>query len=42
MHMTTAMAGAQHTETFDFDEQVLGRAVQVFCAMVLDVMTNDD
>lgn len=38
MRMMTPMAGAQHTVTFDFDESVLGRSVQVFCAAVLDLM----
>lgn len=38
MRTTTPMAGAQHTVTFDFDETVLSRGVQVFCAAVVRLM----
>ena len=38
MRTMTALSGAQHTVGFDFDEQVLPRAVMVFCAAVLDLM----
>ena len=38
MRVMTPMAGAQHTVTFDFDEQVLSRSVMVFCAAALDVL----
>lgn len=38
MRTTTPMAGAQHTVTFDFDESVLCRGVQVFCAAVVRLM----
>lgn len=38
MRVMTPMAGAQHTVTFDMDEEVLRRSAQVFCAIALDVM----
>ena len=38
MRVMTPMAGAQHTVSFDFDEKVIGRGVEVFCAAVLDLM----
>ena len=38
MRVMTHMAGAQHTVKFDFDERVLDRSVQVFCAAALDVL----
>ena len=41
MRVMTPMAGAQHTVGFDFDEQVLGRSVKVFCAAVLDLMKGE-
>lgn len=40
MRVMTPMAGAQHTVTFDMDEEVLRRSAQVFCAIALDVMDN--
>ena len=42
MRVMTPMAGAQHTVTFDFDEQVLSRSVMVFCAAALDVLGEKD
>jgi len=38
MRVMTPMAGAQHTVKFDFDESVLDKSVQVFCAAAMDVM----
>ena len=38
MRVMTPMAGAQHTVKFDFDESVLARSVQVFCAAAVDVL----
>ena len=38
MRVMTPMAGAQHTVSFDFDEKVIARGVEVFCAAVLDLM----
>lgn len=38
MRMTTRMAGAQHTVTFDLEEGVLQRGAEVFCAAVIDLM----
>ena len=38
MRVTTPMAGAQHTVKFDFDESVLKKGVQVFCAAAMDVL----
>ena len=38
MRVMTPMAGAQHTVKFDFDESVLERSVQVFCAAAMDVL----
>ncbi|MBR4038725.1 MAG: amidohydrolase [Clostridia bacterium] len=38
MRVMTPMAGAQHTVKFDFDEDVLKKGAQVFCAAVLDVL----
>ena len=38
MRVMTPMAGAQHTTSFDMDEKVIGRSVEVFCAAVLDLM----
>ena len=38
MRVMTPMAGAQHTVTFDFDEDVLPRGVMVFCAAAMDVL----
>ena len=38
MRVMTPMAGAQHTVKFDFDEIVLERSVQVFCAAAMDVL----
>ena len=38
MRVMTPMAGAQHTVSFDFDEKVIGRGVEVFCTAVLDLM----
>ncbi len=34
----THMAGPGHSRTYDFDEQVLSNAVQVFCAMTLELL----
>ena len=31
-------AGVGHSRTYDFDEQVMANAVQVFCAMALDIL----
>ena len=31
-------AGVGHSRTYDFDEQVMANAVQVFCAMTLDIL----
>lgn len=38
MRVTTPMAGAQHTVSFDMDESVIARSVKVFCAAALDLM----
>lgn len=38
MRVMTDMAGAQHTVRFDFDESVLARSAQVFCAAAMDVL----
>jgi len=38
MRVMTPMAGAQHTVKFDFDESVLERSVQVFCAAAMDAL----
>ena len=38
MRVTTPMAGAQHTVKFDFDESVLTRGAQVFCAAAMDLL----
>ena len=38
MRVMTPMAGAQHTVKFDFDESVLSKSVQVFCAAAMDVL----
>ena len=38
MRVMTPMAGAQHTVKFDFDESVLEKGVQVFCAAAMDVL----
>ena len=38
MRVMTPMAGAQHTVKFDFDESVLARSVQVFCAAAMDAL----
>ena len=38
MRVMTDMAGAQHTVKFDFDEDVLVRGVQVFCAAAMDIL----
>jgi len=38
MRVMTPMAGAQHTVKFDFDESVLAKSVQVFCAAAMDVL----
>lgn len=38
MRIMTPMAGAQHTVTFDFDENVLPRGVEVFAAAALDIL----
>jgi len=38
MRVMTPMAGAQHTVKFDFDEGVLAKSVQVFCAAAMDVL----
>ena len=38
MRVMTPMAGAQHTVRFDFDEDVLYKGVQVFCAAAMDVL----
>ncbi len=38
MRVMTPMAGAQHTVRFDFDEDVLCKGVQVFCATAMDVL----
>ncbi|MBQ7885963.1 MAG: amidohydrolase [Clostridia bacterium] len=38
MRVTTPMASAQHTVKFDFDESVLVRGAQVFCAAAMDVL----
>lgn len=38
MRVMTPMAGAQHTVKFDFDESVLARSVQVFCAAAIDAL----
>ena len=38
MRVMTPMAGAQHTVKFDFDESVLCRGVQVFCAAAMDAL----
>ena len=38
MRVMTPMAGAQHTVKFDFDESVLCKSVQVFCAAAMDVL----
>ena len=40
MRVMTPMAGAQHTVTFDFDEEVLPRSVMVFAAAALDVLSE--
>ncbi len=42
MRVMTPMAGAQHTVTFDFDETVLVKSVEVFCAAVLDMIAEGD
>ena len=42
MRVMTPMAGAQHTVSFDLDERVIGRSVEVFCAAVLDLMEGKD
>ncbi|MBQ7488456.1 MAG: amidohydrolase [Clostridia bacterium] len=41
MRVMTPMAGAQHTVSFDLDERVIGRSVEVFSAAVLDLMSGD-
>ncbi len=38
MRVMTPMAGAQHTVKFDFDESVLAKSVQVFCAAAMDAL----
>ena len=38
MRVMTPMAGAQHTVKFDFDENVLWKSVQVFCAAAMDAL----
>jgi len=38
MRVMTPMAGAQHTVKFDFDESVLQKSVQVFCAAAMDAL----
>ena len=38
MRVMTPMAGAQHTVKFDFDESVLYKSVQVFCAAAMDAL----
>ncbi len=38
MRVTTPMADAQHTVKFDFDESVLKKSAQVFCAAAMDVL----
>ena len=38
MRVMTPMAGAQHTVRFDFDESVLDKSVQVFCAAAMDAL----
>ena len=38
MRVMTAMASAQHTVKFDFDESVLEKSAQVFCAAAMDVL----
>ena len=38
MRVMTPMAGAQHTVKFDFDESVLEKSVQVFCAAAMDAL----
>lgn len=38
MRVMTPMAGAQHTVKFDFDERVLEKSVQVFCAAAMDAL----
>ena len=38
MRVMTPMAGAQHTVKFDFDESVLEKGVQVFCAAAMDAL----
>ncbi|MBQ8161619.1 MAG: amidohydrolase [Clostridia bacterium] len=40
MRTMTDMPSAQHTVGFDFDEDVLARGVEVFCAAVLDLMDH--
>ena len=42
MRMVTPMAGAQHTVTFDFDEAVLSRGVQVFSCGALALMEKPE
>ena len=38
MRVMTPMAGAQHTVKFDFDESVLAKGAQVFCAAAMDAL----
>ena len=38
MRVMTPMASAQHTVKFDFDEGVLEKGVQVFCAAAMDAL----
>ena len=38
MRVMTPMVGAQHTVKFDFDESVLEKSVQVFCAATMDAL----
>ena len=38
MRVMTPMAGAQHTVKFDFEEGVLSKSAQVFCAAAMDAM----
>ena len=38
MRVMTPMAGAQHTVKFDFDESVLDKSVQIFCAAAMDAL----
>lgn len=40
MRVMTPMAGAQHTVTFDFDESVLVKGTEVFCAAAMDVLSE--